>query len=176
MGAMPGEQTQSLLQADATDRYLASRADTMQNIESTIVELGGIFQQLAHMLKEQEEMMVRNFTSKKDSISILNWVLAVLAKQFRLTISHNVSCIHCSTTKPFNNAGAHRRQRGRDCDQHGARPRADPEVLQERHVEPVAHGQGLRSAHILLHTLCRLHGVKTNTELNGVAVWDVGSL
>ena len=80
MGAMPGEQTQSLLQADATDRYLASRADTMQNIESTIVELGGIFQQLAHMLKEQEEMMVRNFTSKKDSISILNWVLAVMGK------------------------------------------------------------------------------------------------
>jgi len=58
MGAMP-EQTQSFLQADSTDRYLASRADTMQNIESTIVELGGIFQQLAHMLKEQEEMMVR---------------------------------------------------------------------------------------------------------------------
>ena len=59
MGGMPGEQTQSLLHADQTDRYLAQRADTMQNIEGTIVELGGIFQQLAHMLKEQEEMMVR---------------------------------------------------------------------------------------------------------------------
>ena len=33
--------------------YLNSRADAMQNIESTIVELGGIFQQLAHMIKEQ---------------------------------------------------------------------------------------------------------------------------
>ena len=64
MGAMPGDQTQSLLQADATDRYLASRADTMQNIEGTIVELGGIFQQLAHMLKEQEEMMVRIFVEE----------------------------------------------------------------------------------------------------------------
>ena len=73
--------------------------------------------------------------------------------------------------------GAHRRKRGRDGDQHRARPRADPEVLQERHIKPVAHGQGLRSAHILLHTLCRLHGVKKiNTELNSVAVWDVGSL
>lgn len=30
----------------------------MQSIES-IVELGGIFQQLAHMIKEQEEVMVR---------------------------------------------------------------------------------------------------------------------
>ena len=39
--------------------YLNSRADAMQNIESTIVELGGIFQQLAHMIKEQEEVMLR---------------------------------------------------------------------------------------------------------------------
>ena len=31
----------------------------MQNIEQTIVELGGIFQQLAHMVKEQEEMVQR---------------------------------------------------------------------------------------------------------------------
>lgn len=31
----------------------------MQNIESTIVELGSIFQQLAHMVKEQEETVQR---------------------------------------------------------------------------------------------------------------------
>ena len=31
----------------------------MQNIESTIVELGGIYQQLAHMVQEQEEMVDR---------------------------------------------------------------------------------------------------------------------
>jgi hypothetical protein len=42
------------------DSYLQSRAETMQNIESTIVELGGIFQQLAHMVKEQEEMVERS--------------------------------------------------------------------------------------------------------------------
>lgn len=41
------------------DQYITSRADTMANIESTIVELGGIFQQLAHMVKEQEEMVDR---------------------------------------------------------------------------------------------------------------------
>ncbi len=46
------------LMTDQTDDYLQSRADAMQNIESTIVELGGIFQQLAHMIKEQEEIMV----------------------------------------------------------------------------------------------------------------------
>lgn len=33
----------------------------MQNIESTIVELGSIFQQLAHMVKEQEETIQRYF-------------------------------------------------------------------------------------------------------------------
>jgi len=51
-------QTQAFMY-DETDQYLSSRAETMQNIESTIVELGGIFQQLAHMVKEQEEMVER---------------------------------------------------------------------------------------------------------------------
>uniref|UniRef100_A0A673HSS6 Syntaxin-5-like n=1 Tax=Sinocyclocheilus rhinocerous TaxID=307959 RepID=A0A673HSS6_9TELE len=41
------------------DSYIQNRADTMQNIESTIVELGSIFQQLAHMVKEQEETVQR---------------------------------------------------------------------------------------------------------------------
>jgi len=31
----------------------------MNNIEQTIVELGSIFQQLAHMVKEQEEVVQR---------------------------------------------------------------------------------------------------------------------
>ena len=35
----------------------------MQNIEQTIVELGGIFQQLAHMVKEQEEVVQRSVSS-----------------------------------------------------------------------------------------------------------------
>uniref|UniRef100_A0A6M2DR48 Putative snare protein sed5/syntaxin 5 n=1 Tax=Xenopsylla cheopis TaxID=163159 RepID=A0A6M2DR48_XENCH len=52
-------QTQQMLMQDETDNYLQNRAETMQNIESTIVELGGIFQQLAHMVKEQEEMVER---------------------------------------------------------------------------------------------------------------------
>lgn len=57
---MKGSQTQvqASLMYDETDNYLQSRAETMQNIESTIVELGGIFQQLAHMVKEQEEMVI----------------------------------------------------------------------------------------------------------------------
>ena len=54
------DQTQSLLATDQTEQYLQSRSDAMQSIESTIVELGGIFSQLAHMIKEQEEIMVRH--------------------------------------------------------------------------------------------------------------------
>jgi syntaxin 5 len=41
------------------DTYIKSRATAMESIESTIVELGGIFQQLAHMVKEQEEQVER---------------------------------------------------------------------------------------------------------------------
>lgn len=50
--AVSNVQTQLLLH-DEQDSYLQQRADAMQSIESTIVELGGIFQQLAHMVKEQ---------------------------------------------------------------------------------------------------------------------------
>lgn len=44
---------------EENDSYIQSRADTMQSIEQTIVELGSIFQQLATMVKEQEEMVTR---------------------------------------------------------------------------------------------------------------------
>ena len=47
----PSQQGQLMLHGDT--EYLQDRANTMQSIESTIVELGGIFQQLAHMIKEQ---------------------------------------------------------------------------------------------------------------------------
>lgn len=60
-------QMQASLMYDETDNYLQNRAETMQNIESTIVELGGIFQQLAHMVKEQEEMVERIDTNIQDA-------------------------------------------------------------------------------------------------------------
>ena len=41
------------------DRYIQERAETMENIESTIVELGVIFKQLAEMVKDQEEQVER---------------------------------------------------------------------------------------------------------------------
>ncbi|XP_041280488.1 syntaxin-5, partial [Onychostruthus taczanowskii] len=56
---MDSRTSQQLQLLDEQDSYIQSRADTMQNIESTIVELGSIFQQLAHMVKEQEETIQR---------------------------------------------------------------------------------------------------------------------
>ena len=41
------------------DEYVKSRATAMESIEQTIVELGGIFQQLAHLVSEQEEQIKR---------------------------------------------------------------------------------------------------------------------
>ncbi|XP_056383536.1 syntaxin-5 [Hyla sarda] len=56
---MDSKVSQQLTLIDEQDSYIQSRANTMQNIESTIVELGSIFQQLAHMVKEQEETIQR---------------------------------------------------------------------------------------------------------------------
>lgn len=51
------------------DTYLDSRAHALQNVESTIVELGGIFQQLAHMVAEQGEMAVRIDDNVSDTLT-----------------------------------------------------------------------------------------------------------
>ncbi|XP_023175440.2 syntaxin-5 [Drosophila hydei] len=61
------QQQQQLAIYDESDTYVQQRAETMQNIESTIVELGGIFQQLAHMVKEQEEIVERIDTNVADA-------------------------------------------------------------------------------------------------------------
>ncbi|XP_013929303.1 PREDICTED: syntaxin-5 [Thamnophis sirtalis] len=58
---------QQLQLINEQDSYIQSRADTMQNIESTIVELGSIFQQLAHMVKEQEETIQRIDANVEDT-------------------------------------------------------------------------------------------------------------
>ncbi|KAL6060140.1 Syntaxin-5 [Balamuthia mandrillaris] len=51
------QQQQSLLASQ--DSYLASRAEAVESIEQTIVELQGIFVQLANIVAEQGEMMQR---------------------------------------------------------------------------------------------------------------------
>lgn len=48
---VPLLQQQQQQQVALQDTYYSTRAEALQNVESTIVELGGIFQQLAHMVR-----------------------------------------------------------------------------------------------------------------------------
>jgi len=41
------------------DTYMASRTEALKNVEKTILELGGIFEQLSHMVQAQGEVAVR---------------------------------------------------------------------------------------------------------------------
>jgi syntaxin 5 len=50
---------QQMQLANPDQSYLNSRSDAIQNIEATIAELGGIFQQLARMVSEQGETVQR---------------------------------------------------------------------------------------------------------------------
>ncbi|XP_076632873.1 syntaxin 5 [Colletes latitarsis] len=68
---------------DDTEAYVQSRAETMQNIESTIIELGGIFQQLAHMVKEQEEMVERIDSNIEDTELNVEAAHAEILKYFQ---------------------------------------------------------------------------------------------
>ncbi|KAL8588765.1 Syntaxin-5 [Nucella lapillus] len=70
MGAMAtGSQYHQQQIVQEQDTYIQERADTMQSIESTIVELGSIFTQLAHIIIEQEEM-VQRIDSNVDDTSV----------------------------------------------------------------------------------------------------------
>jgi len=80
-------QTQMMLY-DESDQYVQERAETMQNIESTIVELGGIFQQLAHMVKEQEEMVERIDSNVQDAELNIEAAHSEILKYFQ-TVSKN---------------------------------------------------------------------------------------
>ncbi|KAK1788155.1 hypothetical protein P4O66_016616, partial [Electrophorus voltai] len=70
------------------DSYIQDRANTMQNIESTIVELGSIFQQLAHMVKEQEETVQRIDSNVEDTQLNVDLAHAEILKYFQ-SVSNN---------------------------------------------------------------------------------------
>ena len=76
-----------------SDTYLQDRANTMQSIESTIVELGGIFQQLAHMIKEQEETMLRIDANVEETQAQVEMGHTELLKYFQVRNANvNVCC------------------------------------------------------------------------------------
>ena len=62
------QQSQVQTQAQAPQSYLDSRADALRQVESTIHELGGMFQQLAGMVQEQGEMALRIDENMDDTL------------------------------------------------------------------------------------------------------------
>jgi len=85
-GIQPSQQGQLMLHGDT--EYLQDRANTMQSIESTIVELGGIFQQLAHMIKEQEEVMLRIDSNVEETQAQVELGHTELLKYFKSVTSN----------------------------------------------------------------------------------------
>ena len=80
------QQQQQLI--DEQDMFIDERANTMQNIETTIVELGSIFQQLAHMVKDQEEMVQRIDTNVEDTEMNIEAAHSELLKYFQSVTSN----------------------------------------------------------------------------------------
>ncbi|XP_005100954.1 syntaxin-5 [Aplysia californica] len=88
-GAARGSQLQNQMQIiDEQDQYIESRAETMKNIETTIVELGSIFQQLAHMVKEQEEIVGRIDNNVEDASQNIEAAHTEILKYFQ-SVSSN---------------------------------------------------------------------------------------
>lgn len=64
MNGEPSSPSQPLLQqhqqlVPVQDSYMQSRAEALQNVESTIHELSNIFTQLATMVSQQGELAIR---------------------------------------------------------------------------------------------------------------------
>ena len=55
------QQQQQEMMVMEQDRYIDNRSTAIESIESTIAELGGIFQQLATMVAEQRETVQRYY-------------------------------------------------------------------------------------------------------------------
>ncbi|KAG0722302.1 Syntaxin-5 [Chionoecetes opilio] len=84
---------QQLQLMEEQDTYLQSRADTMRTIESTIVELGQMFNQLASMVKEQEELVHRIDTNVDDAEMNVEAAHHELLKYFKSVSSNRMLMI-----------------------------------------------------------------------------------
>lgn len=80
--------SQQMLLLNEKESFIQDRANTMQNIETTIVELGSIFQQLAHMVKEQEETVHRIDANVEDTQLNVDLAHTEILKYFQ-SVSNN---------------------------------------------------------------------------------------
>ncbi|CAL4081359.1 unnamed protein product, partial [Meganyctiphanes norvegica] len=88
--AASGQYSQQLMLMEEQDTYLQSRADTMKTIESTIVELGSMFSQLATMVKEQEELVHRIDANVEDAEMNVEAAHTELLKYFKSVSSNRM--------------------------------------------------------------------------------------
>lgn len=77
-GPSPGGQQAMALMPQANANL--SRTEALQNVESTIAELGGIFQQLATMVAEQGELAIRIDENVDDTLSNVDMAQTHLLK------------------------------------------------------------------------------------------------
>lgn len=63
------QQQQQQQMVPLQDSYMQSRAEALQNVESTIHELGNIFQQLATMVSQQGEIAIRIDENMDDTLA-----------------------------------------------------------------------------------------------------------
>lgn len=82
------QQQQLLTYEDNNLQYLEERANAMQSVESTIVELGTIFNQLATMVQHQEEMITRIDANVSDTTLNVEGAHQSLLQYFN-TVSSN---------------------------------------------------------------------------------------
>ncbi|XP_026408431.1 syntaxin-32-like [Papaver somniferum] len=85
----PSKENQPLLQqhqqqqqqmVPLQDSYMNSRAEALQNVESTIHELGNIFQQLATMVSQQGELAIRIDENMDDTLANVEGAQGALLK------------------------------------------------------------------------------------------------
>ena len=82
------QQQQQLTLAAPQDTYLSSRAEALRNVETTIVELGTIFNKLSEMVAQQGEMAIRIDENVDDTLANVTNAQAQLLKYLN-TISSN---------------------------------------------------------------------------------------
>eukprot|EP00891_Asterochloris_glomerata_P001147 jgi/Astpho2/1147/e_gw1.00021.38.1_t len=82
------QQQQQLVLAQPQDNYLASRNEALHQVETTIHELGSIFQQLAHMVQEQGEVAIRIDENVDDALANVDSAQTQLLKYLN-SISSN---------------------------------------------------------------------------------------
>jgi syntaxin 5 len=82
------QQLQHRLIVNEEDSFLRDRANAMQTVEQTIIELGGMFQQLATMIKEQDEAIQRIDSNVDDVDMNVNEAHSELLKYFQSVTSN----------------------------------------------------------------------------------------